>query len=303
MKQPYYRAVGIVTIILAMFVAGIAAPVASAQSQPVNESIALSPASRDYKVNAGAELKDELTIINDGKVAYDFIVYSRPYSVSGEEYQANYTQVGPNTDVYQWVRFSKTNYHIEPNQTIKIPYTVTVPATAAPGGHYGVIFAETQPDGNASGTAIIRKKRVGAVIYANVNGTYVNKGEFLDVSLPFWQLQPPMSASIRVQNTGNSDFKDEIRLTVKDLFGGVKYDAIKQYPVLPQTTRKINVNWDQSPWFGIFRVEITQKFLDKQQSSSGYVLMMPRFIPAVLLVLVLAGGGYAIYRRKKHRTS
>lgn len=263
------------------------------------ESITLSPVSRDYKVDAGKEIKDELTIINDGKLAYDFIVYSRPYSVQGEEYQANYTQVRPNTDVYQWVRFDKTTYHIKPNQTIKVPYKLTVPATAAPGGHYGVIFAETQPSAEAAGTAVVRKKRVGAIVYANVNGTYINKGEFLDASLPFWQVQPPLGGDIRVQNTGNSDFKNDVRFTVRDVFGNVKYDAVKQYPVLPQTTRKINVAWDQSPWFGLFKVEITQKFLDKEKTTDGYVLMMPRFIPAVIFVLLIIGGGYAIYRRRK----
>lgn len=271
----------------------------AAEGEASQESITLSPVSRDFKVDAGTQVKNELTIINDGKLPYDFIVYSRPYSVLGEEYQSDYTKVRPNTDLYQWVRFEKTKYSIKPNETIKVPFTIVVPTSAAPGGHYGVIFAETQPSPEAQGTAVVRKKRVGMIAYTTVNGNYVNKGDFLDVSLPFWQVQPPMSADLRVQNTGNTDFKNSIRYTVKDLFGNVKYDAIKQYPVLPQTTRKINVAWNQSPWFGLFKVEITQKFLDKEKTTGGYVLMMPRFLPILLLVLLIAGGGYAFYRRRK----
>lgn len=300
MNRRHFRPVAIIVAIV-IGLTGIFpnSSAAAADTRVGPESITLSPVSRDYKIDAGKEIKDELTIINDGKLAYDFIVYSRPYSVQGEDYQASYTQVKPNTDVYQWVRFDKTAYHIKPNETVKVPYKLSVPSTAAPGGHYGVIFAETQPSAEAAGTAVVRKKRVGAIIYANVNGTYINKGDFLDVSLPFWQVQPPMSSDIRVQNTGNSDFKNDVRFLVKDLFGNVKYDAVKQYPILPRTTRKINLAWNHSPWFGLFKVEITQKFLDKEQTSNGYVLMMPRFIPAVLLVLLIVGGGYAIYRRRK----
>ncbi len=268
-------------------------------AEPLAESITLSPVSRDYKVDAGKEIEDELTIINDGKTAYDFIVYSRPYSVQSERYDPDFTKVKSNTDVYQWVRLPQAKYHIEPNQTIKVPYTIIVPSSAAPGGHYGVIFAETQPMAETSGNSVVRKKRVGAIIYANVNGSFINKGEFLGVNLPFWQVQPPMSAELRVKNTGNSDFKDSIRYVVKDIFGNVKYDTVKMYPVLPQTTRRVELAWDKSPWFGLFRVEVSQKFLDKELTKTGYVLMMPRFLPVALLVLLLIGGGYALYHRKK----
>jgi hypothetical protein len=267
----------------------------------LQESITLSPVSQDYKVDAGKEVSDELTIINDGKLAYDFIVYSRPYSVQSEQYDPDFTKVKSNTDVYQWIRLPQTKYHIEPNQTIKVPYTLSVPSTAAPGGHYGVIFAETQPVTQTAGNSVVRKKRVGTIIYTNVNGSYINKGDFVDSSIPFWQLQPPLDAYVRVKNTGNSDFRDNVRYVVKDVFGNTKYDASKANPVLPQTTRKIPLAWGNAPWFGLFKVEISQKFLDKEQTTSGYVLMMPRFLPVVLVVLILIGGGYGIYHRRKKK--
>lgn len=286
----------LVSVVGVLFVGTLAR---AADTPEQAESITLSPVSRDYKVDAGKEISDELTIINDGKVAYDFIVYSRPYSIQSEKYDPDFTKITPNTDAYQWIRLPQAKYRLEPGKSTKVPFTMTVPASAAPGGHYGVVFAETQPSSANSDTSVIRKKRVGMIVYANVNGTYSNKGEFLDVSVPFWQLQPPMTADLRVENTGNSDFKNSVRYTVKDLFGNTKYDSIKQYPVLPQTTRRIGLAWEQSPWFGLFKVEISQKFLDKEKTTTGYVLMMPRFIPVVILVLAVIGGGYAIYRRTR----
>lgn len=299
MNRRYVGTVAACLAVLTTFTGTIVGTPVKAADDSLFESITLSPVSRDYKIDAGKEVSDELTIINDGKVPYDFIVYGRPYSVQNEQYDPDFTKIKSNTDVYQWIRLPQTKYHLEPSKTVKVPYSIAVPSNATPGGHYGVIFAETQPTVEASGTSVVRKKRVGTIIYANVNGIYSNKGEFLDASLPFWQVQPPMSASLRVQNTGTSDFKDTIRYTVKDILGNTKYDASKQYPVLPQTIRKVNLAWDDAPWFGLFRVEITQGFLGKQKITSGYVLMMPRFIPITLLVLAIIGGGYALYRRRK----
>lgn len=265
-----------------------------------NESITLSPVSRSYKFDAGKTYDDSLTVINDGKSAYDFTVYTRPYSVTNEAYEPNFTSTPANADAYSWVQFPKAKYHIEAGATVTVNYSIHVSPLAIPGGHYGVIFAETQPAGEVSGNAVVRKKRVGSIIYATVNGTYQTNGATAGSEIPFWQLQPPLHTSVSFKNTGNADFTDTTRLTVKDLFGNTKYDVTNEHKVLPGTTRKINLDWTESPWFGLFKVQVEQKALDHTESSSGYVLMLPRYIPTVMVAVILLGGVYAWFRRKKH---
>lgn len=272
--------------------------VASAQGADA-ESITLSPVSQRYSLNAGESKTDVLTVINDGKTAYDFIVYARPYSVNNDKYEPNFTKTPTNADVYGWVQFPETKYHLEPGKSVKINYTMTVPAQAAPGGHYGVIFVETQPATTATANSVIRKKRVGSIIYATVNGQYKNEGEALAAEIPFWQVQPPLHSSVSVKNTGNADFMTETKMAVKDILGNVKYETTKEYPVLPQTTRNISMDWTGASWFGLYKVDLAQKVLGKTTASSGYVLMMPRYLPIALLVVILIGGIYAWYRHKK----
>ncbi|RYF72753.1 MAG: hypothetical protein EOO39_11605 [Cytophagaceae bacterium] len=278
-------------------------------TQPVSaqvtsdESITLSPVSSKYKVDAGETVSDKLTVVNDGKTAYDFIVYSRPYSVTNEAYEPNFTDTPKNADAYSWVRFAKTKFHLEAGATIEVPYTVTVPQQAAPGGHYGVLFAETQPiENQTGGNSVVRKKRVGSILYATVNGQYITSGEVTSTNIPFWQLQPPLHAESSVKNTGNSDFTNDIVYTVKDVFGNVKYKDTKQYTVLPQTTRVFSLDWQESSWFGFYKVELEQTVLDKKTADSSYVLVLPRYIPILLLVLILVGGVYAWFRRKNTRS-
>jgi len=91
-KRRYFGAAVIIVAVTAG-VFGVTSPVVAADATSQVESIAISPVSRDYKVDAGKELSDELTIINDGKVAYDFIIYSRPYSVQSERYEPDFTKI------------------------------------------------------------------------------------------------------------------------------------------------------------------------------------------------------------------
>ncbi len=277
-------------------------PPVLAQSDNQRESITLSPTSRKYTMDAGETISDKLTIVNDGKTDYDFLVYARPYSIQDNKYtNPDFTNPTKNADLYGWVQFPKTKYHAKAGATVEVPYTISVPPKAAPGGHYGVIFAEVQPgeDQEASGNTIMRKKRVGAVVYATVNGKVILSGSDAGSSIPFWQVEAPMTVSAAAKNTGNTHFTDSVRMTVRDALGNVKYQSTADYQVLPGTTRTIDSEWRGAPWFGLFKVELEQKFLDKTVKTEGYVLMMPRFLPVLLLVMIVIGGAYAI--RRKHK--
>lgn len=270
----------------------------SAQGSDATESITISPTSRKVQLDGGKDHNDTLKIINSGKTAYDFIVYARPYSVKSDSYEPNFNSTPKNADLYSWVQFSETKYRIEPGGSMDVKYTIRVPTGATPGGHYGVIFAETQPAGSAPANSVVRKKRVGMVLYATVNGVYKNEGTADPVDIPFWQVEPPLKLSTKAKNTGNTDFTDQTHLVIRDIFGGIKHDAKKDFIVLPETTRKINLAWEQSHWFGLYKVDVEQIVLGKPTLSSGYVLMMPRYVPIALLIIALMGGIYAVYRHK-----
>lgn len=268
---------------------------ASAAEEPI-ESVTLSPSSNKYLLDAGSVKNDELIVLNDGNVAYDFIVYARPYSVKGQTYDPNFTETPTNADAYRWVQFEKTSWRIEPRETLKIPFTLRVPADATPGGHYGVIFVETQPKAGEN-EAVVRKKRVGSIIYATVNGTYVTGGQHLITDIPFLQFRAPLTATTTVENTGNADFDARVRYKVTDLFGGLKYEVNAPYVVLPKTIRKIPLEWQQAPWFGLFQVSVTTEYLDQSSEHRQLVLIAPRWVLLVVVGLLLGGGVYVALRR------
>lgn len=262
------------------------------------ESIVMSPASIRLAVNAGETQKGTLKIINDGTVAYDFAIYASPYSVADRTYEPNYNDVKANTDVYTWVSFDKKEYSLKPGESIDVPYTITVPADAAPGGHYGVLFAETQTN-ESENSQIARKKRVGSIVYANINGEYINAGQQIGAQIDWLQLGGPITATVSVENTGNTDYTMTELLEVRNVMGGVVHSKSNERIILPKTTRDINLAWTGGPVMGLYNVKVETKILDKVTTTTSWVLLMPMWILVVMVLLIMAILYYAFFRHRR----
>lgn len=269
----------------------------TARAAEGDTSITLAPTKSRFTIDAGTERQDKLVILNTGKEGYDFIVYTRPYEVKDITYDPDFSGKASNSDAYKWVRFEKTQYRLEAGQRVEVPYTIQAPAGAAPGGHYGVIFAETKAP-RATSQSVVTNKRVGMAILATVNGKFKQAGEFASYRIDPVQFRSPLTTSTNITNSGNSDFVASLEFTVKDAFGNVKYHENKEFSVFPSTTRAMTMEWADSPWFGLFNVSVNSRYLDQSVEKSSYVLIVPRWMLVVIAVLVLVGVVYAVRRRR-----
>ena len=296
------RRANIVTLaLIAGLSSFVVAPItvhAAEPNQVQSESILLSPTSKRHEVKAGDTKRDSFKIFNDGTIPITFLVYARPYSVANENYEANFDTESRNADAYKWVQFDTTSFDLEPGKSTDVNYTLRVPTDAAPGGHYGVLFAETQPTSNPTGTAIAQKKRVGAILYATVDGELTTSGSFLGADTPLFQSKAPLKIRMRVENKGNSDFIVQNSVRVSDIFGGLKFKNEKESVVLPSTTRAIVNDWANPAWIGVYKVEQTAKFLDTDRSVTKYVVFVPVWVYLAAFILIGARVLYAVAQRK-----
>lgn len=284
-----------------LFLLGGGRSVAHAQAASQGEQIGISPASQSFQIDAGSSMQGSMKVINEGQIGYDFIVYARPYSVNDEQYDPNFTIPKPNADAYKWIQFEKTSFHINPGQIIQVNYTINVPAGATPGGHYGVLFAETKEKPLGT-TGVTRTKRVGDLMYVTVNGKYTTSGYFKDFVLPFWQHSGPFISDARVVNTGNVELTAKASTVVQDVFGRTKFTNTGNATVLPGTTRLIEMKWDKAPKFGFFKVYQSVTLLGHRYAHSGYVLIAPVWFPVLLVIILVGGAGYAIVKKYiRHR--
>jgi hypothetical protein len=286
---------------LAVVTAAVA-PVAaqSAQSGQKVERIALSPASNSLKIDAGKSADGTFEVINTGDIAFDFKVYASPYGVQGESYTPDFSGKFPNSDAYKWVTLGETEGSLQPGAKKSISYTLNVPTSAAPGGHYGVIFAETKAK-SVDQTGISRQKRVGHILFTTVNGSIQQGGSVASFELPSWQGGLPIASKVRVKNTGNVNFDTKVSTVFKDVFGRTKYKYTGEGAVLPDTTRLFDMSWQHGPNFGLFNVTQSATFLGQENVHKGMVLVAPRWFLILAVLIILSGVGYAVLRwRKRH---
>ena len=263
----------------------------------LEESITLSPPSKHYDIKAGETKTDDLTVINYGDVGYDFIVYTAPYSVKDSSYTPDFIKQTDNGDAYKWIRFNKTRWHAEPKQTVKVPFTLTASKGAVAGGHYGVVFVETQPPADEQGVA--RKKRLAMILYTNVDGPTTTAGKVASISSPWFQTTPPLRSDVTVENTGKTDFTAKTKYVVKDLLGAVKYQNEKESVVLPETSRLIDHLWDRPTWVGVYKVHTEATVLGATTTKESFVIMAPKWLVFILALAILVLVARALGRRGK----
>lgn len=294
------RGVLIATIAFGVLAGLVTAPVGAAETGK-RESITLSPVNKRLTLDAGTNRTEGFQILNDGETDYDFMVSGSPYYVNSGTYDdTDFSSNRSNADAHKWVVFEKTRYRIKAGESVYVNFTIKVPANAAPGGHYGIIFAETDSEQKGEGGAgVTRNKRVGMPLFLTVNGTYTMGGTIDDIQTSFIQSQPPVQSKVRLTNTGNSDFMAKTVYRVQDVFGGVKFTREQEYIVLPDTSRDVTLMWDDSHGFGLWWVTADISLLDQKKASSSLVLIAPVWAYVLVSVAVLAGIAYLFIRKRR----
>lgn len=285
--------------ILALFSLFSAQAVFAQEGTDTSESITITPAVARPTINAGESLSAEFTVINDGQAEYNFSVYARPFSVQGEQYDPNFTEVNAMTQAFEWVTFERTTFTLGAGERISVPYTVNSPVSAAAGGHYAVLFAETEPKDSDS-TNVLRKKRVGSLLYMTVNGEASEDGSIASWDAKLWQTTKPITSSLRIENTGNVHFQADVHVNYSNLFGNKRFELNQELLILPGTTRKVPIDWVDSPSIGIYKAEGTVDYLgETEELPAKYIILLPMVVVWTVLGVIILLVTATIFRKKR----
>lgn len=261
-----------------------------------NEGITMSPVNKHYDLQPGETVSDTLLVINHGKTDYDFRVFARGYDVESETYSAITGNIAnPMADIGDWVSFEQTVYHLKSGENATVPYTITVPQKVTPGAHTGAVYAEIQP---VESTGLVLRKSVGLVLYANLGGTAKQEGRVESVSMPSYLSTPPLVVTARFLNTGTTYYIGTAEATVYDLFGHKITEQSKEFTVLPDRPRKVDVTLNSIGIVGLYKVEGITKVFDTETPFSQYVLVLPLWL-IIGVILALAGLIFFVRYRKE----
>lgn len=276
----------LVTLVSAVTVLSMVAPALAAQTASV-QSITISPTSTTPTVDPGSSKTGSVKVLNGGTAPIKVDMSVTPYRVTGEDYDQSFTALPGAPKVVDWIELSKTSTEIAGNAQQDIGYTINVPANTQAGGYYAVVFAQTKGDA-APKTGVVVNQRVGTIFYITVSGDVKTEGHMLTWKTAKLQ-KPPLSAALRVANTGNNHFPVKLTATVKDVFGRTKYTQETTKEVLPQTIRNIAISWPGTPPVGLVKVGGTLEYLGQTKTlPSHYVLVASNTVRTAAILFILA---------------
>lgn len=277
----------------------MAQPASAVSSQDI--ALALSPTSQTISLTPGQEYTGKIVIMNIGSVGFDFGLKTTPYQVDSETYDLDFSTNNVYTQLYTWITFPTSTYHVEPGEKVEAIFNVNVPKGAAGGGQYATVMAYAEGLSD-DGSAIQVVPQVASLIYGRVNGPeMLPEGEIAEQTIPGFLLNSPLEISETVYNTGNVDFKVYHAITVTDFFSGEELlgpetkDAngitigSDTAVVLPGTSRKQTLVWENTPKIGIVKVKQTVTYLEENATYEQVVVFCPLWLILSVIGLIALG--------------
>ncbi len=264
------------------------------QSKPAIQ-LQLAPISNRVTLNPGTSQEYTFNVSNTGSEQFVFKVRTAPYSVTGEEYDINFSAETNRTQISRWIEFKNADgewvdsasFTLPSGEKQSVSYRINVPQDVPEGGQYAAIFAETDPSASElSGSGIKTVSRAGLVIYGRTSGDTRDGAEITDYDFHTLLTKGNVNTGARVTNNGNTDFQAKYSMTIKTFFGKVVYDRSSSYSVFPDTTRKISMEWAETPSFGIFRATARVSALDQVVEKSKIVMIVPLFVIIIMIILL-----------------
>jgi len=247
--------------------------------------LTVSPTSTQPVISPGASYTGSMQAINQGSSAYGVTVYAAPYSVNSENYNPDFSPVPGRPNVTSWFHLSVSSGNLNPGQNLPVNYTINVPKNTQPGGYYAVIFANAKLPKSTQGVGI--NEQVGELFYIQVSGPVKESGSLVSWTSSGFQ-KPPLSTSIKLENTGGVYYISNIKVVVRDIFGTPKYTLVAQKAVLPQIIREVPIVWNHTPSLGLFKVNGTATIFGKTVNlPTKYVLVTSPAVRENTVIIVV----------------
>ena len=315
MRKMWRRGIvfSVLSIMLVLLV-GLVSPITRAQTD-VSQGIQVSPVVIDLNGEKSKDYTLKVTVTNITAGRMELTTTVNDFVSDGETGNPKVITDDADTTGYSlksWVKLPEA-FTLQSKESKTIDVRVAIPASAEPGGHYGVIrFSGRAPGQDAAQVSL--NASVGVLLLTRVDGPITEnlivqsietKKNGKNKSLV---TTGPIDIVTRIKNDGNVHVKPIGTLTVKNTFGKV----VGSYPfgsetknILPDSTRAFEQTFDKRWMFGRYNVELQAVYGTQggvvQSSTSFWVIPFPLIFFVLALGIVLFFGLRFLMRRYNKR--
>lgn len=275
----------------------------NASAQSSSTTISISPPVFELSANPGEQITNSIRVSNLSDDAQTIFVDKRNFTALGEEGAVDLTEDDTPYSLASWIAVDRDGVTIPAQESEVFDFTISVPANAEPGGHFGSIVFKTEPgelpEGEA-GAAV--GQEVGALLLVRIAGDIDEQAGVasFDVAGGLHE-KGPITFETRIENTGNVHVKPRGMITINNMFGReVATVPLDERNVLPDAIRKVDTVWDDSSLrFGRYTADLSMVYgADGSlvKASTSVFIVPYKLLLGSAAVLGLAG--YVTYRYK-----
>ncbi len=213
------------------------------------QAITLVPPSLEYVAKPGESVEGIMKLINEEGETKTLYVSTANFTAKGETGTPDFQFDVPSSNLASWITVGTQELTLESQRTQQVPFTITIPETAEPGGYYAGIFFGTQPLQNTGAGQIGIGSKIGTLIILRVEGEIFESAtieEFgFDVAKSKFN-RLPLNFMLRMRNNGNVHVRPTGTVTVRNMLGGESVSLLMNQAhgaVLPSSIRRFEALW------------------------------------------------------------
>lgn len=278
-------------------------------------ALTITPVRMEASGDPGQMLTGELELYNELSEAKTF--YSSADNFEAREESGAPFFLGEKKGLAVWIK-TEEKVSLEPLERKTIPYSITIPPDATPGGHFAAILWGTAPPSEGTKDQVAIGGRLGMLIMLKVSGAVMESGGLLEFG-PKEKLvlfdSLPIAFTYRFNNTGGDRINLKGDVIIKNIFGFISA-VLPANPnannVLPGSARKFEVLWGEeaasegkTSWFekftetlkkqwshfafGRYKAELSLIYgaANISAGANAYVFVFPWQLLSVLLLVLL----------------
>ncbi|MEK7652219.1 MAG: hypothetical protein AAB351_03425 [Patescibacteria group bacterium] len=227
----------LIYIILIVVLVGIASPVFA---------LTVSPARVEMTGDPGTTLQGEIGLLNEQEGTRVFFTSFENFEPNGDSGAPHF--IGAKDDLAIWIK-TESKVVLESGKRKNVPFSITIPKNAEPGGHFAAIFFGSQEPGAHGSGQISVGGKIGVLVLLRVSGEVSEGGgllEFVTKEKKRFFSTLPITFFYRFNNTGGNrvvpsgeiKIKNTARMTSATLLANKNEGS-----ALPGSARKFEVVW------------------------------------------------------------
>jgi hypothetical protein len=255
-------------------------------------TISVSPPRFELYGNPGDVLNEKIKINNPTDADITYQVELENFTAQGDEGNVDFydPQSNESYSLAKWITVEPTRLTVPAGQERILNYTIRIPRSGEPGGHYASVLVKLAGGDVAGGGASVQS-RVGTLILLRVSGD-VNEALQLEnfrTDNSYYQAGP-VTFNLRTKNSGNVHVAPTGTIVVTNLFGRkVKEIQLNQANVLPGASRQVKTTWEDKRLVGRYTATLVAKYGQKDQNitaSTTFIVLPPAYLAVFTTILV-----------------